>query len=368
MKTEPTAPAMVAGLAAARSSGPPGATFRAWENEADFDRMAEVFEAARTVDGTFWILSPREIAADARATGEPEETIVLVEAGDEIVGWTSVWDQGLTSDGTRTLAHRGYVRPAWRDRGIGRALLASAQANLRTLFEASPSPTDVPVGFESSAVSTASATRRLLERDGYRTVRYFIEMVRPDLDDPPPADLPVGITSRPPTPADFMTVARALNEAFKDHRAWPDFSDDQLAALEANPLRAQYDIWQVAWDGDEVVGGVLGYIDPDENAAFGRQRGYTEAIFTRRPWRGRGIARALIGRNLRVLRERGMIEAALTVDTENPSGALGLYERQGFRESGRIIAHRRDLGAETAPARSADPPTCRTSGRLDGRC
>jgi ribosomal protein S18 acetylase RimI-like enzyme len=33
---------------------------------------------------------------------------------------------------------------------------------------------------------------------------------------------------------------------------------------------------------------------------------------------------------MRVLRERGMTEAVLGVDAENPSGALGLYESVGF--------------------------------------
>ena len=48
-------------------------------------------------------------------------------------------------------------------------------------------------------------------------------------------------------------------------------------------------------------------------------------------WRGRGVATALIGRNLRLLAERGMTEAALLVDSQNPTGALALYERVGFR-------------------------------------
>jgi ribosomal protein S18 acetylase RimI-like enzyme len=74
-----------------------------------------------------------------------------------------------------------------------------------------------------------------------------------------------------------------------------------------------------------------------------RRRGYTEGIFTLREWRGRGIASALIARNLRLLRDRGMTEAALSVDTENPSGALGLYERHGFREHDRLIIFRKEL-------------------------
>jgi ribosomal protein S18 acetylase RimI-like enzyme len=38
-----------------------------------------------------------------------------------------------------------------------------------------------------------------------------------------------------------------------------------------------------------------------------------------------------------------MTEAALSVDTENPSGALSLYERHGFREHDRVVIYRKEL-------------------------
>jgi GNAT superfamily N-acetyltransferase len=172
-------------------------------------------------------------------------------------------------------------------------------------------------------------------------------MVRPNLDDPPPTELPPGIEVRPAIEAHRLPVARAVNEAFRDHRAWPHFTDEQMLHSLEHPLRGQLDVWLVAWEGDEVVAGVLGFIDQPENETFGRSRGYTEQIFTRRPWRGRGIASALIGRNLRLLRERGMTEAALAVDTENPSGALRLYERLGFAEETRMVTYRRETRAAT---------------------
>jgi len=50
----------------------------------------------------------------------------------------------------------------------------------------------------------------------------------------------------------------------------------------------------------------------------------------RRPWRRRGLASALIVSALAGLRDAGMTEAMLGVDTENPSGALHLYESLGF--------------------------------------
>jgi ribosomal protein S18 acetylase RimI-like enzyme len=64
-------------------------------------------------------------------------------------------------------------------------------------------------------------------------------------------------------------------------------------------------------------------------------------VFTRRPWRRRGLATALIARSLVVLRERGMTSAALGVDAANASGALGLYEGLGFAVDTRASAWRK---------------------------
>ena len=85
------------------------------------------------------------------------------------------------------------------------------------------------------------------------------------------------------------------------------------------------------------------YISPEENARHGRLRGYTESISVRRPWRRRGLARALIGASFPLLRARGMREAALGVDTENTSGALRVYESCGFRPVSRSATYRKPL-------------------------
>ena len=46
----------------------------------------------------------------------------------------------------------------------------------------------------------------------------------------------------------------------------------------------------------------------DENAAFGWRRGWLGAVGTRTPWRGRGLASALIVRALEGLRDRGLTQ------------------------------------------------------------
>ena len=51
----------------------------------------------------------------------------------------------------------------------------------------------------------------------------------------------------------------------------------------------------------------------------------------RRPWRRLGLASALIVETLRMLKAGGNDEAMLGVHGENPTGALSLYEKVGFR-------------------------------------
>jgi ribosomal protein S18 acetylase RimI-like enzyme len=60
----------------------------------------------------------------------------------------------------------------------------------------------------------------------------------------------------------------------------------------------------------------------------------------RRPWRRRGIASALLADSLSALRDRGLAEAALGVDAENPR-ALALYEGLGFKTASEWITFRR---------------------------
>jgi mycothiol synthase len=86
----------------------------------------------------------------------------------------------------------------------------------------------------------------------------------------------------------------------------------------------------VVWDGDEIAAGVLGYVVPEENAAQGYLCGWADPVFTRRAWRRRGLARALLGRCLVLFRDAGMTSAQLDVDTENANDALELYRSHRF--------------------------------------
>jgi len=218
--------------------------------------------------------------------------------------------------------------------------------------------TQGPVGRPRTAsISTLAeppGARAALAVRGFVPVRYSFEMLRPNLEDIPEIPAPAGIEIRPVEREQLRRIWEAEAEAFVGHRGaaadgrlekrWQEFLADPLMDL---PL------WQVARDGEEIAGMVRPFINDDENAHFGVRRGWCENISTRAPWRGRGVASALISRALRALRDRSMTQAALGVDAQNETGALHLHTRMGFREAARETEWRRPLVLDGSPTTEA---------------
>ncbi|MFQ6145787.1 GNAT family N-acetyltransferase [Streptomyces seoulensis] len=83
-------------------------------------------------------------------------------------------------------------------------------------------------------------------------------------------------------------------------------------------------------DSGAVVGMLLTYSWDADTAATGVRDAHLLRIGTRRAWRRRGVADALIGHALRSARDAGVDRASIEVDADTPEGVNGLYERAGF--------------------------------------
>jgi ribosomal protein S18 acetylase RimI-like enzyme len=184
----------------------------------------------------------------------------------------------------------------------------------------------------------------LLTRFGFTPVRYFFDMVRPTLDDIEEPVLPDGLELRPVTEDQWKQLWNADIEAFLDHWGGFDGSDENFERW-TRDKKWDPSLFVVAWDGDEIAGGVVNQINETENAAFNRKRGWLQSVFVRRPWRRRGLGKAIVLRSLQVFRDRGMTSAGLGVDADNPSGALGLYAGTGFEVEFRSTAYRKPMEA-----------------------
>ncbi len=79
------------------------------------------------------------------------------------------------------------------------------------------------------------------------------------------------------------------------------------------------------------------------SAAHAAARVYVNWVAVRRPWRRRGLARALLAGSLVGAREAGFTSANLGVDADSPTGATALYESIGFRPEKTFTTYRKLL-------------------------
>ncbi|MDQ3690979.1 MAG: GNAT family N-acetyltransferase [Chloroflexota bacterium] len=320
----------------------PGLMLRPFSGEADLAALVRIANAENEADG----IAERDTVDNMRAyLGNPSEQfdpardVDVAELGGEIVGWASrEWVDTREGD-LREYRVWGAVDPAHRRRGIGTALLEHNEQRARALAAAHDAGRTTVFGAWAADGRPGSI---LLDRSGYSVVRWFFDMVRPSLDDLPDVRLPDGFELRPAMPDQNAVIWRANREAFRDHWGGSDESEAAMHRFLDAP-GTDPSLWVIAWDGDEIAGGVINSIHPEENEALGIRRGWLDSVFTRRAWRRQGLARALIARSLVLLRDRGMTSAALGVDADNPSGALGLYGEAGFAVDDRFTASRKPM-------------------------
>lgn len=318
--------------------GLPGLHFRHFHDERDYAAIAALITASNVADGIDYVPTAETLRADyePRSDIDPRRDFVLAEIDGRLVGFGEAARQ--LHDGVAIYWTFGSVLPAYRRRGIGRAILRANEARGR---EVAAGHDDAGGRAHGSWVNEhEGGADALLTAEGYAPVRYGFSMIRPSLEDLPAATLPAGLEVRPVEAAHLRAIFDADNEAFRDHWGHREATDDDFASMVESP-DLDTSLWRVAWDGDEVAGCVMTWIWKAENETLGVRRGWLEHISVRRPWRKRGLATALIVSALTGLRGAGMSEAMLGVDAENLTGALGLYEKLGFRVKDRSTNYRK---------------------------
>jgi GNAT superfamily N-acetyltransferase len=325
----------------ARATTPVRVDLRHLAPEVDIPALTRITNDALTADGIQERITEQQMGIDLRAEEkfDPAADFRVAEVGGVPVAFCKVeWID--TNDGLREYRSWCEVDPAWRRRRVGTQLFAWARERVDEL--AASQGVDRPRVAGCWAAVTDLGADALYRANGYEPVRWFFHMNR-DLSQPievPP--LPDGLEVRPVTADDARALFVADNEAFVDHWGGIDSSEDAFQKWIAD------DDWDpslhvVAFDGAEIAGASINAIYGKANADMGVLHGWLDSVFTRRPWRRRGLARALVARSLVLLRERGMTEAILGVDADNETGALGVYTDNGFVVRERFTAYRRPL-------------------------
>ena len=251
------------------------------------------------------------------------------------------------------------MHPDWLRRGLGTALLHWIEERQRQVAASHP---DVGKRLQSWAAETEAGRLALLERNGYRIVRYDFEMERPNLDDIPPLPLPDGIELRPAREEDIRRHWETEVEVFRDHWGAIDDSEASFEQMRSDPRR-DIGLWVVAWEGDEIVGQVLNRVDSEANAELGVKRGWVSSVGVRGPWRRKGIARALVAESLRVLRDAGMTTAGWAWTPRTRTGRWACTRRPASTWSARRGSTARTSSRSWLPR----PPGSRGRSRRSAR-
>jgi mycothiol synthase len=205
-----------------------------------------------------------------------------------------------------------HVLPAYRDRGIGTALMRWSQDAARA----------IGAGVTAQEISdTNPGAIELLERDGY-TRRWDSWMFELVLDrEPPPAAPPDGYAIRDFEPGRDDRAAHAvIQRAFSE---WPEYEpqpfEDWAAMTLGRPGFVPALLGLAVRDGD-VVGAALLMEDDD--------LGWIDQLAVAREHRGRGLGKALLMHAFARTWERGGRRCGL--GTDERTGARGLYENVGM--------------------------------------
>lgn len=231
----------------------------------------------------------------------------------------------------------GSVHPDYRGRGIGTGLLRWQLEVAPRIHERYFPERQLEVSARLSGTNTSA--HELFANEGFAPIRWSCTMLRPADAPEPEVELPSGLELEVITPDVREELRDVHNEIFLDHwrgfawspEAWEAWFDQPKIRLDLSVLLR-----------DPADGSIAAFVISSQNPAEPRDL-HLNIVGTHRAHRGRGLASALIGHVVRGARKQGYGTQSLNVDAENPTGALGVYERAGFAVTRRTAIYSREF-------------------------
>jgi mycothiol synthase len=224
---------------------------------------------------------------------------IWVAEEDGIVGYSTARGEGVEA----------YVLPAFRRRGIGSSLLASAEELVEGPLIEAATRRDEP------------AAAPFMVGHGYERA-YETWIMQRDLDEQiPPPTWPEGLTSRTFRAQEAEAVKELLDLAYAKE---PDFTKRPFAEWERFMLgdpSFEPDSWFVVEASDGSLAA----------AALNWKEGFVKDLVVHPDHRRRGLGTALLRHTFRHFQAQGAERVTLKTDSRNTSQAWRLYEREGMR-------------------------------------
>jgi len=237
---------------------------------------------------------------------------------------------------------KGFLRglgvvPAFRRRGVGRRLVEKAIESLKQR------------GMESVQGWTRQgkvACKSLLESMGFKLIRVFSTMRR-NLKTIPHnirEHKKLKMRELETNMDDIKLLIWLENETFKEHFNFRPTTVEETKYWIMNKPWCDIVGFFFAYLDDQPVGYVWAGIDSKFIQHKGIKRGWIIDIGVLKPNRRRGIGTALMQQGMEFLKSEGMTEVELGVDDSNPTKAIELYKKVGFRIALKELTYLRKIG------------------------
>lgn len=310
----------------------------------DVDAITATQKAMDAADHPDWT-TPREDVDDELNLPEVElgaDSLLALDPTGRVLAWGVVQLRPANAERVQVYLVGG-VHPDARGQGIGRILLGWQIA--RGCAHLALSEERLAAWLRLDADERNPGALALAERAGMRPARWFTSMERVVLGSagatatPLPTRLPPPGTRLVGYSADRAEDARlARNDSFRDHWGSTEFTPERWEQVVAGELfRADLSFLVLEETSGRVLGLALTTINEEDWELQGFTSSYLGILGVVRDARGRGLAPALLTAVLRATQEAGLERVVLDVDTESPTGALGLYESVGFVPTSRSI-------------------------------
>jgi ribosomal protein S18 acetylase RimI-like enzyme len=302
---------------------------RLFAGAADVPAIVDLCNAIEAIDQVGNGTSVAELQLDLENPMiDPAHDLALWEDdGGKLVGLGALW---MHPANELIEAHFWmHVHPEARGMELDRDVADWGTARLREIATARKLPARLRLSTRDDNAYKISA----FARNGFQLDRFFFDMARP-LDQPiDAAPLPEGFTIRPLDGENELAAwIETFNLSFIDHWNHHDMTlERRLHWMKAPDYRPELDLVVVAPD-DTLAAFSYCTIDVANNQRMGVRDGWVSDLGTRRGYRKRGLARALLAESLCAFKQAGMDTAKLGVDAQNPNGALQLYESVGFQK------------------------------------
>ncbi len=309
-----------------------GVTSRPVRPEEDTPRLAALLAAVAAVDGEDEDASEEAVRETMAWPGHDprRDRWVVEEPGrpDRLIAHSLVWRGTQDTHADIAVA----VHPAWRRRGLGRALLERAIERARDLG-ATAVRTYADEGHPAAAM--------FLHRHGFAPVAAYTEMRFPAARVPAPPVFPDGYRVRTYGEVqDLPLLARTMTAAYSGlwghHAVSPEDLTPWLPALRPDGVFLVFD------ERADAVGICRGELRESRAEETGKPMGYVDAPGIVRTRRDDDLYIPLLLTAMRWLRAQGIGTIGLE-SWGDDEDTLQRYREIGFTDARRAISHRFDL-------------------------